>query len=139
MIEKGSKVQFHYTLTVNGEQVESSKGGEPHVYVHGEGQIIPGLEEVLAGLAPGDKKAFRIPPEKAYGEHDPNAVQEVPKTAFQEPDQLAVGTQVNGRTGDGQAFQARVAEIGGDTITLDMNHPLAGETLDFEVELVTVS
>lgn len=139
MIEKGSKVQFHYTLTVNGEQVESSKGGEPHSYVHGEGQIIPGLEEALAGLTPGDTKSFQLPPAKAYGEHDPSAVQQVPKTAFQEPDQLAVGTQVNGRTGDGQAFQARVAEIGGDTITLDMNHPLAGKTLDFEVELVGVS
>ncbi len=139
MIQKGSKVQIHYTLIVDGEQVESSRGGDALTYVHGEGNIIPGLEEGLAGLSEGDKKDIRVAPEKAYGERDPNAVQEVPKTAFQEPEKLDVGGTVSGRTGEGQAFQARVTEIGDETVTLDLNHPLAGKTLDFQIEVVGIS
>jgi FKBP-type peptidyl-prolyl cis-trans isomerase SlyD len=139
MIQKGSKVQIHYTLTIDGEKIESSQDGEPLSYVHGEEQIIPGLEEGLTGLTPGEKKEIRVSPESAYGEHDPNAVQEVPKTAFQEPDQLEVGGMVSGRTDDGQTFHARVAEVGPDNVTLDLNHPLAGKTLDFRIEVIEVS
>jgi FKBP-type peptidyl-prolyl cis-trans isomerase SlyD len=139
MIQKGSKVQIHYTLTVDGEKVESSKGGEPLSYVHGEGQIIPGLEEELDGLTPGEKKDVRVAPEKGYGKRDPGALHEVPKTAWQEPGRLSVGEVVSGRTRDGRDFQARIADIGSATVTLDMNHPLAGETLEFQVEVVEVS
>jgi len=139
MIQKGSKVQIHYTLIVDGEKVESSRGGEALSYVHGEGNIIPGLEEELAGLTEGDRKDVRVTPDKAYGERDPNAVQDVPKSAFQEPEKLDVGGTVSGRTSEGQAFQARVTGIGDDTVTLDLNHPLAGKTLEFQVEVVGVS
>jgi FKBP-type peptidyl-prolyl cis-trans isomerase SlyD len=139
MIQKGSKVRIHYTLTVDGEKIESSQGGEPLSYTHGEGHIVPGLEEGLTGLAPGEKKEIQVSPEKAYGERDPSAAQEVPKTVFEEPDRLDVGGTVSGRTGDGQTFQARVAKIGADTVTLDLNHPLAGKTLDFQIEVVEVS
>jgi FKBP-type peptidyl-prolyl cis-trans isomerase 2 len=139
MIQKGSKVKIHYTLSVDGEQIESSRGGEALSYVHGEGNIIPGLEEELAGLSEGDTKDVRVTPDQAYGQRDPGAVQQVPKTAFQEPDKLDVGGMVSGRTGEGQAFQARVTEIGDDTVTLDLNHPLAGKTLDFQIEVVGVS
>jgi len=139
MIQNGSKVQIHYTLTVDGEEVESSRGGEPLSYVHGKGQIIPGLEEELAGLGPGEKKKIRVTPEKAYGEHDPNALQEVPKTALPEPEQIELGMTVSGRTKDGRTLQARVTGIADDKIILDLNHPLAGKTLDFQVEAVAVS
>ena len=139
MIKNGSKVRIHYTLTVDGEEVDTSRGGEPLSYVHGEGEIIPGLEEALTGLSGGDTKEVHVPPEKGYGEHDPDGVHEVPKDAFQTPEQLDVGGTVSGRTGDGRTFQARVAGIGSETVTLDLNHPLAGKTLAFQVEVVDVA
>jgi FKBP-type peptidyl-prolyl cis-trans isomerase SlyD len=138
MIKNGSQVKLHYTLTVDGEVVDSSKGSDPLSYVHGKGQIIPGLEEQLEGLGAGDTKDAEIPPEKGYGMPNPDAVQEVPKSSFGDPDSLSVGDVVSGQAGD-QPIQARISELRNDTIVVDMNHPLAGMTLSFAVEIVEVS
>jgi FKBP-type peptidyl-prolyl cis-trans isomerase SlyD len=137
MIENGSKVKFHYTLRVEGDVVDSSEGRSPLAYVHGQGQIIPGLEAELEGLDEGSKKQVDILPEHAYGAHDPDAVQEIPKSAFTEFEDLSVGDRVGGQAG-GKPFQATVSEIGDAHVKLDMNHPLAGKTLEFEVEVVSV-
>ena len=139
MISDGSKVQLHYTLTVEGEQIESSRGRDPLSYEHGRGQIIPGLEKALDGLDVGDTRQVTVEPAQAYGEHDPEAVQEVPKEAFQDVDQLSVGSMVQGQAADGRGFQAEIAAIGDETVTLDLNHPMAGKTLTFDVEVVAVS
>jgi FKBP-type peptidyl-prolyl cis-trans isomerase SlyD len=137
VIKDGSKVQFHYSLKVDDEQVESSEGREPLSYTHGEGEIIPGLESELEGLEVGAKKSVTIPPAEGYGERNDSAVQEVPKEAFQNADELNQGDMVNGQIA-GQPFRATVAEVGDETVTLDLNHPLAGKTLNFEVEVVAV-
>lgn len=138
MIEDGNQVKFHYTLTVDGTVVDSSDGGEPLSYTHGERQIIPGLEEELAGLGEGDEKSVTVAPDRGYGVHNPEAVVEVPRESFQDLDGLAVGSMVQGQM-NGRDFQARVLEIGDERVRLDLNHPLAGKTLQFEVQIVEVA
>lgn len=137
MIKKGSKVSIHYVLKVEEEVVDSSEGREPLSYVQGSSQIIPGLEKELEGLKPGDKKSVDVPAENAYGKHDPEAIQTVPKKVFKEPDVLKVGHIVTG-SAQGHEFQAVVVAIDKDNVTLDLNHPLAGKKLHFDVEIVSV-
>lgn len=137
MIKSGSEVKLHYTLHVDEKLVESSQGGEPLSYIHGQKQIIPGLEAQLEGLSAGEKKEVTVTPEQAYGERTDEAIRQVPKSAFQAPDQLNVGDMVSGEVG-GNPFQARVADVGSEDVTLDLNHPLAGKTLAFEIEVVEV-
>ena len=138
MIENGSRVKIHYILTVDDEVVDSSEGRQPLEYVQGSGQIIPGLEEKLAGLGTGDKREVDIQPEKGYGQRDPDGLQKVPRSAFRNADEIKIGDSVSGRRGE-DTFQARVAGVTDDDVTLDLNHPLAGKTLHFEVEVVDVS
>jgi FKBP-type peptidyl-prolyl cis-trans isomerase SlyD len=137
MIKKDSKVTIHYTLSIQGAELESSKDGDPLEYIHGGGQIIPGLEEALEGLEPGDTSTVTVTPDKGYGEHNPDAVQQVPKSAFHGADQLTVGETVMGTSG-GREFQAKVTAIDDENITVDLNHPLAGKTLEFAIEVVSV-
>jgi FKBP-type peptidyl-prolyl cis-trans isomerase SlyD len=139
MIKEGSTVRIHYTLVVDGETVDSSEGREPLTYVHGAQQVLQALEERLTGLEEGDTISVELLPENGYGNWDPSAVQSVSKEAFREPDKLDVGAMVEGETSAGTPFQATVAEIDEETVTLDLNHPLAGKTLQFDVEVVEVS
>jgi FKBP-type peptidyl-prolyl cis-trans isomerase SlyD len=138
MIKKGSTVKIHYTLSVDGVILDSSPEGDPLAYVQGSGQIIPGLEEELEGLKSGDKKEVTVAPEKGYGMVDPNAFQKVPKAAFDNAPGLKVGDIVSGQLGE-QTFNAVISQISLEEITLDFNHPLAGKTLRFAVEVVEVS
>lgn len=138
MIHKGSTVKIHYTLTVDGRVVDSSLGHEPLTYVQGASQIISGLEEQLEGLEPGTKKQVTVAPEKAYGVPDDNAVYRVPRSAFKPGEELKVGDVVSGQVG-GRDFQAVVDSIEPEEVTLNLNHPLAGKTLHFDVEVVEAS
>ena len=136
-IQNGSTVTIHYKLTVDGQTVDTSEGKDPLQYKHGEGQIIPGLEKELEGLDTGEKKQVTIPPETGYGHKDPAAMQKVPSSSFADADKMKVGSMVQGQAGD-QVFQAVVVEITDDEVTLDMNHPLAGKTLSFDIEVIMV-
>ena len=139
MIEDGSKVSIHYTLRVDGEVVDSSTGQEPLEFEQGGGQIIAGLERELAGLGAGDKKEVVVSPEDGYGQVNPEAIQAVPKTAFESTEGMQVGGVISAQTSDGRRFQARVTDIGIESVTLDLNHPLAGKTLHLSVEVVSVA
>jgi len=136
-ISNGVKVQMHYTLTVDGETVDSSQRNKPLSFVQGEHKIIAGLEKQLAGLKAGDSKKVAVPPEDAYGPRREEGIQTLPSSTFSDPNTLKIGGLVQGSV-DGNPFRARVMEIGKDTITLDLNHPLAGKTLEFEIEIVSV-
>jgi len=136
-IQEGSKVSIHYTLTVEGEVVDTSKGNPPLEYVHGKGEIIPGLEEALIGLKSGDTKNAVVTPEKGYGPRFDQAVQKVPAASFPQKNSLKVGDMVSGQV-SGKPFQGKVVEVTAADVTLDMNHPLAGKELHFEVEVVAV-
>ena len=138
MIQKGAKVKFDYTLTVDGKVQDSSAGRGPLEYTHGAGQIIIGLEEELATMNVGDKKTVKIAAEKAYGPILEEAIKRVPKTAINNADQLKVGDMVGASNG-GHTFRAIVKEISDAEITLDFNHPLAGKELTFEVEVKEIN
>ena len=137
-IANNKVVQMHYHLTDSDKNVlDSSQGRDPLTYIHGIGNIIPGLENQLTGKLVGDKVVAVVEPAEGYGERDENLLQVVPKSGFQGDEELVVGMQVQVGTENGPAIAA-VANIAGDDVTLDINHPLAGITLHFDVEIVDV-
>lgn len=138
MIENGSKVTFHYTLEVDEKVVDTSREREPMTYVHGSGELIPGLESRLEGRVPGDRMGVNVPPEQAYGQWNPEAVRVVPISEFENRQNLQEGARVRGKAG-GKEFEAAITDVGDERVTLDLNHPLAGKTLKFDVEILDVS
>jgi len=139
MIKAGSKVSIHYKLSVDGALIDSSEDREPLKYTQGSEEIFPGVEEHLEGMQVGDQTKLSVPPEKGFGPRDPEAVHVVPKNVFDSPENIKVGMAVQGQGEKGKAFNAVVAKVSTDNITLDLNHPLAGKTLDFEFRVVEVS
>ena len=136
-ITNQTAVSIHYTLTnPDGDQLDSSIGGEPLVYLHGVGNIIPGLEQALAGKRVGDKLLVSIEPEQAYGLIDDTMQQVVSKKMFEGMD-IELGMQFHADVSYGSGV-ITIIEINGDDVTIDGNHPLAGETLNFDVEVVDV-
>jgi FKBP-type peptidyl-prolyl cis-trans isomerase SlyD len=133
-IVKNKVASIHYTLKDNkGNILDSSGGKEPLHYIHGIGNLIPGMEEGLEGKAKGDKVDLKVAPEKGYGEKDGRMVQQVPRTAFgTQP--IEIGQQF--QTDRGQVVT--VTHVGLDNITVDGNHPLAGIELNFAVEVMDV-
>lgn len=132
-------VYFHYTLRNDeGEVLDSSDGKDPLPYIHGHQNIVPGLEKELEGLAVGDKKNVTVPPALGYGERRDDAVQTVPLAEFPEEIPREVGLQIFAEGPDGQHFPLWIAAVGDDNITLDGNHPLAGQTLHFDVEITEI-
>ncbi len=138
VIRSGSIVSLEYTLTSDdGQFTESNKGKEPLRYVDGREQIIPGLEKALEGLPAGTEKKVTVKPEDGYGQVDPKNFQEVPKEAVP-ADALQVGATLVAQNAQGQQFPVRVHEIKEKTVVMDMNHPLAGKTLVFDVKILDV-
>ncbi len=128
-------VTLDYKLIVEDEMLESTEDGEPIKFIQGIGQIIPGLENALYGLKIGDQKTVVIQPEDAYGEYDPESLQEAKKEEFSEEIPLDVGTFLDLEDDEGDILSAQVIAAEEDTVTLDFNHPLAGKTLTFEITL----
>ena len=133
------KVVFiHYTLTSEeGEVIDSSEGHAPLAYIHGHGNIIPGLENALLGKAAGDKIKVTIPPEDGYGLHDEELIQTVPIDAFHGVDEILPGMQFHTETPEGIQL-VTVVKVEGDEVILDGNHPMSGLTLNFDVEVTDV-
>ncbi|WP_136247744.1 FKBP-type peptidyl-prolyl cis-trans isomerase [Halomonas borealis] len=137
-IAQNAVVAFHYTLTNDsGEVLDSSEGREPLTYLHGSGNIIPGLEKEMEGRAAGEKLQAKVTPEEGYGEVQPQLVQEVPRDAFQGVESIEAGMQFQAQT-EGGPLMVTVTQVEGDTVTVDGNHPLAGQTLNFDVEIAEV-
>lgn len=137
-IKDGSRVSFEYTLTDDaGTVLDSNKGGEPFAYTQGARQIVPGLEAALAGLRAGDVKKVTVKPEDGYGTVDPKAQIEVGRERV--PADVKVGSQLTGRAASGETRAVRVKEIKDKTVVLDLNHPLAGKTLLFDVRILSVA
>ena len=136
-IEDGMVVSLDYTLRLDdGEIVDSSQEEGPLEYLHGYGQIIPGLEKALVGLTVGDSKKVTVPPAEAYGDVDMEAFEIVPRSMFPDDMELEEGLELSLRDVEtDEPFDATIAEIRKDDVMLDFNHPLAGETLHFEITI----
>jgi len=128
-------VSIHYTLTNDaGDTIDSSAGGEPLVYLHGAQNIIPGLESALDGKSTGDALKVSIEAADAYGEYNEALTQVVPSEMFQGVENIEAGMQFQAETSEGMQV-VRIAAVDGDNITVDGNHPLAGERLHFDVNV----
>jgi FKBP-type peptidyl-prolyl cis-trans isomerase SlyD len=133
-IANGSVVGIDYSLHLgDGEVVDASRPGDPLTYLHGEGQIVPGLESALEGLAVGDRKEVVVAPAQGYGEHDPRGVQEVPRSAFPADFAPNAGMELTAEGPDGNPVPFAIREVKLESVVIDLNHPLAGKTLHFDV------
>jgi FKBP-type peptidyl-prolyl cis-trans isomerase SlyD len=140
MVKKGKVVSVSYSLKdEQGEELDHADAEDPFVYLHGAHQIVPGLEKALESLAVGDKKQVKISPNDAYGERDPGLELTVEKSMFPKGVTIEPGMQFEGSLGDeGEAAVFTVVSIAGDSVKIDGNHPLAGRTLHFDVEVLSV-
>lgn len=138
-IAENAVVAIHYTLTNDaGETLDSSRErNEPLAYLHGHGNIIPGLENALTGKQAGDALKVTVQPAEGYGERHDEMIQDVPRDAFQGVDDIQPGMQFQANTETGPRLFT-ITEVNGDTVTVDGNHPLAGTTLHFDVEIAEV-
>ena len=138
-VGKDKVVLMHYTLKNDaGDVIDSSDGADPLPFLQGHGNIIPGLESALEGSKVGDKLDVSIKPEEGYGERMKDAIQEIPSSALQGVDEVKVGMQLQSPDKDGNAFLVSVTKIEDDKITVDGNHPLAGQTLHFSVSIESI-
>lgn len=139
-VKSGDTVRVHYTGTLtDGQTFDSSEGRDPLEFTVGSGQIIPGLDAAVEGMAVGDKKTVDVPVDQAYGQPDPNAQQAVPRTDIPEDIPLDLGTQLQVQTPEGQVMPVTVVEVTEEQVTLDANHPLAGKDLTFAIEVVDIT
>ena len=138
--KSGDTVKIHYTGTLeDGTEFDSSAGREPLEFALGSGQVIAGFDNAVDGMAVGDSKTVTIPPDEAYGERHEQLIQEVPKSALPEEMEPAIGMQLQSQNPDGQVMNLIVTAVADETITVDANHPLAGQALTFAIELVEVA
>ena len=133
----GQKVLVHYTGTLDdGSEFDSSRDRGPLQFTVGAGEVIPGFDDAVRDLEVGESKQVTIPADQAYGQRTDEALQEFPRDAF--PEEPEVGWMVELQTDDGQRVPATVVEVGDEIVVLDFNHPLAGQNLTFDIELVSV-
>jgi len=129
-------VAMEYKLTIEGEEVDSSEESGPLEFLQGGHNIITGLENQLYGMKIGDTRSIVVTPQDGYGEVDPQALIDVPRAEFPADLPLEVGIELDIRDEDGEIFPASVVEVNQNTVRLDFNHPLAGETLQFDVRIL---
>lgn len=138
MIADGKVVSLAYVLTVNGEEIARTELEAPLEYLHGAEEILPGLEAQLAGKRPGDKLNVTLAAQDAYGEYDPEDVEELERSEFDDIEEITIGMTVEVTDEDGYDYVATVKELKGDSVLLDFNPPLAGKTLTYDVEVLGV-
>ncbi|MEX0368321.1 MAG: peptidylprolyl isomerase [Ruegeria sp.] len=139
-IKQGDTVRINYTGTLlDGKTFDSSEGRDPLEFVVGSGQIIAGLDAAMPGLVVGDTKKVEVPCVEAYGPINPAMRQAIPREGIPDDIPLELGTQLQMQTPDGQALPVTVVEVDEATVTLDANHPLAGQDLIFDIEVVSIN
>lgn len=136
VVQDGSVVTLAYTLTVDGEIVDSAESSQPIQFIQGQRDIIPGLENELYGMAVGEKKDVVVQPKDGYGEIDPEDIIEIPREQFPGEIPLEPGVELEVTEEDGDMMDARILSVEGETVRLDLNPPLAGKVLHFSVAVV---
>lgn len=138
-VKTGDTVHIHYTGTLSdGTTFDSSEGRDPLAFQVGTGQIIPGLDAAIPGMAVGDKKTVNVPCEEAYGPVNPAMRQEIPRADIPAEVPVDVGTRLQMKTQTGETVPVTVVDSNDQSVTLDANHPLAGQDLTFAIELVAI-
>jgi FKBP-type peptidyl-prolyl cis-trans isomerase SlyD len=138
VVKDGLMISLDYTLkSPEGKVIETSKGREPLRYIHGQKMMIPGLEKELTGMKVGGSKNVTVKPEDGYGKINPNAVREIPKEKIP-PNALKVGATLAATEPNGMVVPMTVKQIKEKTVVMDMNHPMAGKTLVFDVKIVDI-
>ncbi len=137
-VEDDVVVGLDYTLTVDGEVIDSTENEDPLLYIQGHKNIIPGLEQALYGMEVGQSKEVTVEAKNAYGDQNPEAVIDVPRSEFPPEIPMEKGIQLQVRDTAGQVQDARIEEVGQDTVKLDFNHPLAGKNLHFDVTVASL-
>jgi len=138
-ISPGDRVTLHLSLILaDGTVAESTFGAEPLTFTMGDGSLVRGLEIALYGLAPGARQRLELDPQQAWGLRDASRIHRLPRTRFPEHMALAPGMIVGFETGDGEELAGAVLELDAGTVQVDFNHPLAGHTIVFEVEILAV-
>ena len=136
----GDTVRLHYTGTLaDGSVFDSSEGRDPLEFEVGSGQIIPGLDKAIPGMSVGDKQTVLVACDEAYGQADPDARQAVPRDQIPTEIPLEIGTMLQMQTPDGRAMPVKVIELSEESVMLDANHPLAGQDLVFNIELLEIA
>ncbi len=139
-VQNGDNVHLHYTGTLrDGTTFDSSDGRDPLAFEVGSGQIIPGLDTAIPGMVVGDKKTVEVACTDAYGPINPEARQSIPREGIPDDIPLDLGTQLQMQGPDGQVLPVVIVEVDEATVTLDANHPLAGQDLFFAIELVAIN
>ena len=138
--KSGDTVRIHYTGTLNdGTQFDSSSGREPLEFTIGSGQVIPGFEKAVEGMAVGDSKSVNIPADQAYGARHEQMIQDVPRSALPDDLEPVEGMALRAQGQDGRLVNLTVTSVQEDSITVDGNHPLAGQALNFDIQLVDIA
>jgi len=137
-IENGKKVLFHYTLTVDDQLVQTSEGQEPLAYTHGEGGIIPGLASEMAGMNEGEEKSVLVSAEDAYGDINPEAFKEIPRSSLPDDLEPQIDMMLKAHSPEGHEVVVRISDVKEESIVIDLNHPLAGKDLKFDVKVVSI-
>jgi len=134
----GNLVNVHFTLTIEGKIVDSSRGQEPLEFQVGMHQVIPGFEKALKDMKVGEKKTFQLSPDDGYGQEDPSCIREVSRVELPSEIEPEVGMILYAHGPNGQTIPVRINEVKKDVVIMDFNHPFAGKTLDFEVEIIEI-
>lgn len=138
-VAAGNQVSVHYTGTFeDGEVFDSSREREPLTFEVGAGQMIPGFDQAVVGMAEGDTKKFTLSPDEAYGPRNEELLIDIPNANFPEDMKLEVGMMLQLTNQEGQPVPATVAEINEESVKMDVNHPMAGKTLNFDIEIVEI-
>lgn len=134
-----TKITLHFSLALeDGSLVDTNFDGEPATFIFGDGNLLPGFEEVLTGLKPGAEGKFDISPEKGFGQHNPSNIQEFSRKDFDEEIDLEPGLMLSFADANQAELPGVVVEADTDTVTVDFNHPLAGHTIKFKVKVISV-
>jgi len=138
VVAEGKTVTVNYTLKVDGKVLDSSKGKQPIQFTAGNHQMIVGFEKAVMGMKVGEKKSFKVSPEEGYGKKNPKARQNIPKSQLPPDIKPAPGMLLRAQDKDGRSRTVSIVEVKKDAVVIDFNHPLAGKTLNFDVEIVAI-
>ena len=138
VVSEGKSVKVRYTLKVNGKVIDSSAGREPLQFIEGSHQVVPGFEKAVMGMKAGQKKSFSVSPAEGYGPEDPKAIKSVPKKQIPPDIKPKAGMLLDTQGKNGQRVPVRVVKVKKDVVVINFNHPLAGKTLNFDVEVLEI-